>query len=46
MNQKNTFVESKLTRRNFLYNSGKIATGSALAGVALPVVHGQSSDVT
>ena len=46
MNQKNTFVESKLSRRNFLSNSGKIATGSALAGVALPVVHGQSSDVT
>ena len=46
MNHRNTFVESKLTRRNFLSNSGKLATGSALAGVALPMVHGQSSDVT
>jgi predicted dehydrogenase len=46
MNHKKTFVESKLTRRNFLSNSGKLATGGALAGVALPMVHGQSSDVT
>jgi hypothetical protein len=46
MNHKKTFVKSKLTRRNFLSNSGKLATGGALAGVALPMVHGQSSDVT
>ena len=46
MNIQKTFLESKLTRRNFISNSGKLATGSALAGVALPVVHGQSSDIT
>jgi len=46
MNNKDSFLESKLTRRNFISNSGKLATGSALAGVALPVVHGKSSDTT
>ena len=46
MKNQKTFLESKLTRRNFISNSGKLATSSALAGVALPVVHGQSSDIT
>ena len=46
MNPQNQILTSSITRRNFLSNSGKLATGSALAGVALPIVHGQSSDVT
>ena len=46
MTNKDSFLESKLTRRNFISNSGKLATGGALAGIALPVVHGQSSDIT
>ena len=35
-----------LSRRKFLGNSGKIATGGALAGIALPVVHGKDDDTT
>ena len=35
-----------LSRRRFIGDSGKILTGGALAGVALPVVHGKSDDVT
>ena len=46
MNPQNQILTSSITRRNFLSNSGKLATGGALAGVALPVVHGQSSDIT
>ncbi len=46
MNKPTQILNSSISRRNFISNSGKIATGSALAGVALPVVHGQSSDVT
>ena len=46
MNPQNQILTSSITRRNFLSNSGKLATGGALAGVALPMVHGQSSDVT
>ena len=35
-----------LSRRRFIGDSGKIVTGGALAGVALPVVHGKIDDVT
>lgn len=34
-----------LTRRDFLKNTGRIATVSALAGVALPYVHAAGSDL-
>jgi predicted dehydrogenase len=37
---------SPLSRRQFLGNSGKIASASALAGITLPVVHGKSGDET
>ena len=37
---------SVLSRRHFIGNSGKVASASVLAGVSLPMVHGQSSDVT
>ena len=46
MKPQNKILQSSLSRRNFISNSGKIATGGALAGMALPVVHGKSSDVT
>ena len=46
MNIQKNILQSTISRRNFLSNSGKLATGSALAGVALPVVHGQSSEIT
>ena len=46
MKKENNTLPSPISRRNFISNSGKIATGSALAGVALPMVHGQSSDIT
>jgi predicted dehydrogenase len=39
-------ILSALSRRKFLGNSGRIATGSALAGLTLPIVHGQTSEVT
>jgi predicted dehydrogenase len=34
-----------LSRREFLKNTGRIATASALAGVALPYVHASGSDM-
>ncbi len=37
---------TNLSRRKFIGNSGRIASASALAGLTLPSVHGQSSDVT
>ncbi|MBT5716937.1 MAG: gfo/Idh/MocA family oxidoreductase, partial [Opitutae bacterium] len=43
---KNQPIDSPLSRRQFLGNSGKIASASALAGIVLPVVHGQSKDET
>ena len=46
MNPQNQILTSSISRRDFLSNSGKLATSGALAGVALPMVHGQSSDVT
>ena len=46
MKPQNKILQSSLSRRNFISNSGKIATGGALAGMVLPVVHGKSSDVT
>ncbi|MAL87091.1 MAG: streptomycin biosynthesis protein StrI [Opitutae bacterium] len=46
MKPQNKILQSSLSRRNFISNSGKIATGGALVGMALPVVHGKSSDVT
>lgn len=44
MNKSQTL--SPLSRRQFLGNSGKIASASALAGITLPVVHGKSGDET
>ena len=44
MNKKKTITECSISRRNFISNSGKIATASALSGVTLPMVHGKSSD--
>ena len=46
MNSQKQILDSSISRRDFISNSGKMATGSALAGVALPMVHGKSSDVT
>lgn len=46
MNPQNQILTSSISRRDFLSNSGKLATSGALAGVALPMVHGQSSDIT
>jgi len=46
MNPQNQILTSSISRRDFLSNSGKLATSGALAGIALPMVHGQSSDVT
>ena len=46
MNSQNQTLTSSISRRDFISNSGKLATGSALAGIALPMVHGQSSDIT
>ena len=37
-------LKSAISRRDFISNSGKIATTSALTGVTLPMVHGKSSD--
>ena len=37
---------SPITRRSFIGNGGKIAGVGALAGVALPVVHGKTDDTT
>ena len=42
----NQSAPSPLSRRQFLGNSGKIASASALAGITLPVVHGKSGDET
>ncbi len=42
----NSRTPSPLSRRQFLGNSGKIASASALAGITLPVVHGKSGDET
>ena len=42
----NSPAPSPLSRRQFLGNSGKIASASALAGITLPVVHGQSGEET
>jgi predicted dehydrogenase len=36
---------SRLSRRNFLKDSGRLATVSALAGVSLPYVHAAGSDL-
>ena len=44
MSHPKTILESSISRRNFISNSGKIATASALSGVTLPMVHGKSSD--
>ena len=44
MNKKKIITECSISRRNFISNSGKIATASALSGVTLPMVHGKSSD--
>lgn len=41
-----TIHPSPLSRRKFLGNSGKIATGGALAGITLPIVHGKTDDTT
>ena len=46
MNPQNQILTSSISRRDFLSNSGKLATSGALAGIALPMVDGQSSDVT
>lgn len=41
-----TIHPSPLSRRKFLGNSSKIATGGALAGITLPIVHGKTDDTT
>ena len=45
MKRKKTILESSISRRKFISNSGKIATASTFSGVTLPMVHGKSSDV-
>ena len=42
----NTQTSTILSRRQFIGNSGRIASTGALAGLTLPMVHGKSSDVT
>ena len=46
MTQEITPSYSEISRRQFFSHSGKVASGGALAGLALPSVHGQSSDLT
>jgi predicted dehydrogenase len=41
----NSMSSIELSRRDFLKNTGRIATVSALAGVALPYVHAAGSDM-
>ena len=36
MNSQNQTLTSSISRRDFISNSGKLATGSALAGITLP----------
>ena len=43
MNKPKTTLETSISRRDFISNSGKFATGSALAGISIPMVHGKSS---
>jgi predicted dehydrogenase len=43
---KNTQTSTIFSRRQFIGNSGRIASAGALVGLTLPVVHGKSSDVT
>lgn len=42
----NTKTSTILSRRQFIGNSGRVASVGALAGLTLPIVHGKSSDVT
>ena len=37
-------IKSSISRRDFISNSGKIATAGALSGVTLPMVHGKSAN--
>ena len=46
MTKYTTPTSSGISRRQFFSHSGKFAGGGALAGLALPTVHGQSSDLT
>ena len=46
MNQTPSILDIPVTRRSFLNKSGKIASAGALAGMALPMVHGQSKEET
>ena len=44
MKQKQSISEISISRRDFISQSGKIATGGAIAGISVPMIHAKKSN--